>query len=114
MSYKGDEVVVQELRATEIRGVPLVMVAAGTITLLADSPSVISVDCAGAARNLDMAAEEAAGMEGKLWIINNLTAATHALTVRNDAAGTIQAIAATKSALLMVMGGVWRVIGLVA
>ena len=112
---RRDRIECIEIRATEL-GVyqPLVQVLTGTLTISADAPSLISLDCNGAARNLDMADEAVAGMEGKLWFINNLTAATHALTVRNDAAGTIVAIPATKSAIIAVIGGVWRVLGLVA
>ena len=52
----------------------------------------VAFDCNGAARNLDLPAEELCA--GAYLLITNATAATHALTVRNDAAGTVVAIPA--------------------
>jgi hypothetical protein len=52
----------------------------------------VSFDCNGAARNLDLPPEELCA--GVYLLITNATAATHTLTVRNDAAGTVAAIPA--------------------
>jgi hypothetical protein len=52
----------------------------------------VAFDCNGAARNLDLPAEEL--YAGAFLLITNATAATHALTVRNDAAGTVVAVPA--------------------
>jgi hypothetical protein len=52
----------------------------------------VAFDCNGAARNLDLPAEEQCA--GAYLLVTNATAATHALTVRNDAAGTVAAIPA--------------------
>lgn len=90
--------------------VPVSEVLAGTRVLTfaeVERFQAFSFDCNGAARNLDLPAEE--GLIGAYLFINNLTAATHALTVRNDAAGTVVAIPATKSAVVWCdAGGVWR------
>ena len=52
----------------------------------------VAFDCNGAARSLDLPAEELCA--GAYLLITNATAATHVLTVRNDAAGTVAAIPA--------------------
>ncbi len=63
-------------------------------------------DCGAAARNLDLPAEESC--VGAHLLVRNSTAATHALTVRNDAAGTVVAIPATKAAVLWCDGTTWH------
>lgn len=115
MSEKyADRIVCIELTAREIRGVVLPKILSATYVVDKDAPSILTIDANGAGRNVDMAAVTAQGMEGKLWFINNLTAATHALTVRDAAAATIVSIPATKSAIIGVLNGVWRVLSLVA
>jgi hypothetical protein len=69
----------------------------------------VSFDCSGAARNLDLPAEELCS--GVYLYVTNATNATHALTVRNDAAGTVVAIPAAspnRSARLWCDGTTWR------
>jgi hypothetical protein len=113
MSKKGDFMTTQELKAEELYcRTPLSLTLSAHVTAHKDWPSIISIDCNGAGRNLVMPAEE--DVEGKIWLINNRTGATHALTVQNDAAGTIQSIAATKSAIIAVVAGTWRVFSVVA
>lgn len=104
-----DELFVQELR---LRGIKQVL--GGTLVVGKDFPSLMSLDANGATRIVTMPAE--ADVEGKLWLINNLTAATHALTVNDDESSPnlIVSIPATKSAIISVVAGVWRVYGVVA
>lgn len=110
-----DQIMCGELSAREIRcEKPLALILGAALVLTADSPSVMSLDCNGAGRNVDMAAVTEQGMEGKMWWINNNTAATYAITLRDAAAATIVSIPATKSAIVCVIKGVWRVLGVVA
>lgn len=109
-----DQMYVDELRVRELRGNVLHRVLAATFVVPADAPSMLTLDANGAGRNVDFAAVTAQGMEGKVWFVNNLTGATHALTLRDSAAATIVSVPATKSAIIAVMNGVWRVLGLVA
>lgn len=70
-----------------------------------DTYNAVAFDCNGAARNLDLPAEESC--QGVYLFIRNVTAATHALTVRNDAAGTVVAIPADKGAMVWCDGTSW-------
>jgi hypothetical protein len=68
----------------------------------------VAFDCNGAARNLDLPAEELCA--GVYLHVTNATAATHALTVRNDAAGSVAVIPAAainKSARVWCDGVRW-------
>lgn len=69
----------------------------------------VAFDCSGAARSLDLPPEEQCA--GAYLYVTNATNATHALTVRNDAAGTVVAIPAAspnRSARLWCDGTTWR------
>lgn len=55
--------------------------------------------------NLDLPAEESS--EGAYLFIKNAAAATNALAVRDDAAGAVVTIAATKAALVWCDGTTW-------
>lgn len=68
--------------------------------------NAVAFDCNGAARNLVLPAEEVC--EGVYLHVRNTTAATHALTVQNDAAGTVIAIPAAKGAIVWCDGTSWH------
>src|SRR5688572_11056032 len=106
--FYRDQGLFGELSAREIRfEKPLVVaLAAAYVVPGADAPSVLAIDPGGAARNVDMPAEEAQGMEGKLWIVINTADAAEVITLRNDAAGTIGTLTQNETAMLMVAGGV--------
>lgn len=97
-----------ELLAGELRLRTQVHTLTGTYVVAADSPSLLSLDPGGAARNVDMAAEEAVGMEGKIWVIVNAADAAEVITIRNDAAGTIVTLTQNECAIIFVVGGVWK------
>lgn len=111
MSLKGDNAYIGEMEATELRLPPFRATLAGTFVVTNDMPSVLALDPGGAARNVDMPAEEALGMEGKLWIVINTADAAEVITLRNDAAGTIGTLTQNETAQLMVVGGVWKLLG---
>ena len=93
------------------------LLAAAGVVVSEDDPSMIIIDANGAGRNVDMPAPSA-NIEGKRWTIINQTAATHALTVRNNGGATIQSIAATKAAEIIVLNVAgtltWKVINVLA
>ena len=68
--------------------------------------NAVAFDCNGAARDLTLPAEEVC--EGVCLYVRNTTAATHALTIKNDAAGTVIAVPATKAAFVWCDGATWN------
>jgi hypothetical protein len=90
----------------------VVEVLTGTRVLSLDEVDrwqAVAFDCNGAARNLDLPDEQHCA--GLYLYVTNATAATFALTVRNDAAGTIVAIPAAatfRSARVWCDGTAWR------
>lgn len=109
---RRDSAKILELQATEFRlGPPLIQTLTGTFVVGADMPSLLVLDPGGAARNVDMPAEEAAGMEGKLWVVVNNADALEVITLRNDAAGTIGTLTQNETAMLLVAGGAWKLLG---
>lgn len=100
---KADRAVGEKVLARDLYHLPYkyVLAAAGLV-INEEDPSLIAIDANGAGRNVDMPAPSA-NIEGKRWTIKNLTAATHALTVRNNGGATIQSIAATKAAEIAVI-----------
>lgn len=68
--------------------------------------NAVAFDCNGSARDLTLPAEEVC--EGVYLFVRNTTAATHALTIKNDAAGTIIAVPATKAAFVWCDGAAWN------
>lgn len=93
---------------------PLKQTLGAALTVDKRMPSVIALDANGSTRVITMPA--AADVEGKVWLIKNLTAATYALTVNDDALSPnlIVSIAATKAAIICVVAGVWCVFGVLA
>jgi hypothetical protein len=74
-----------------------------------DQWQTLSFDCNGAGRNLDLPDEQ--HCNGVYLYVTNATAATHALTVRNDVGGTIVAIPAAatfRAARVWCDGTAWR------
>src|SRR5687767_248040 len=104
-----DQILVQELSFREIRcEKPTVLTLGAALVVAADAPSMMALDPGGAARNVDMAAVDAQGMEGKVWIIINAADAAEVITVRSAAAATIVTLTQNECAIIMVAGGVWR------
>jgi hypothetical protein len=81
-------------RASRQTSRPVEVLSAGRVLTFDEVErwQAVAFDCNGAARNLDLPAEELCA--GAFLYVTNATAATHALTVRNDAAGTVAAIPA--------------------
>lgn len=79
---------------------------AATLVLTKDSPTINFLDPGGAARNVDLPAEEESF--GLVFIIANEADAAEVITVRNDAAGTIVTPTQGESALLFCDGTAWR------
>lgn len=103
-----DQILVGELSFRETRcEKPAVQTLTGTTAIPADAPSILALDPGGAARNVDMAAVSAQGMEGKLWILKNAADAAEVITVRDAAAATIVTLTQNECAVLFVAGGVW-------
>ena len=103
-----DRIEVSKLAAREIACLnPLVQTLTGTTVIPADAPSLMALDPGGGARNVDMAAVTAAGMEGKVWIIANAADAAEVITVRSSAAATIVTLTQNECAIIFVVGGVW-------
>lgn len=109
--HKADLIRAQELEARELRIPPLIQTLTATFVVTNDMASLLVLDPGGGARNVDMPAEEAVGMEGKLWIVINAADALEVITLRNDAAGTIGTLTQNETAQLMVVGGVWKLLG---
>lgn len=103
---EADEIFVNELRLRS-----LTKVLAANFTVDAQMPSVLCIDPT-AARDVTMPAVTAQGMEGKLWIIINDADAAETITVKDAAAATIVAITQNDRALIMVCGGLWKLISL--
>lgn len=107
--FYRDQIFVGELSAREIRcHKPAVQTLTGTTVIAADMPSMLALDPGGAARNVDMAAVTAQGMEGKIWIVINAADAAEVITIRDAAAATIVTLTQNECAVIMVAGGVWR------
>lgn len=68
--------------------------------------NAVAFDPGGAARNLDLPAEEACA--GVYLFIANKADAAEAITVRNDAAGTVTVISQSESALVWCDGTSWH------
>lgn len=68
--------------------------------------NAFAFDCNGAARNLVLPAE--AACEGVYLLVRNATAATHVLTIQNDAAGTVEAVPAATGAAVWCDGTTWH------
>lgn len=116
--FKSDLVIGDQVEAREFKqSQPFSTVLGAGFVVTADMPSVLLFDANGAGRNIDMPAPSA-DIEGKRWTIINQTAATHALTVRNNGGATIQSIPATKAAEIMVINVAgtltWKVLNVLA
>lgn len=81
---------------------------AGTLTCPSDPPPVLLVDAGGGAANFDMPAE-ADVADTAFWVVNTADA-VETLTVRDDGAGTIIALAQNESALIYCDGTSWYVL----
>lgn len=102
----------KQYNMTVMQGLKLASVKktlAGTGTVLVTEPPVHYIECGGSARNYDLPAE--ADSVGLTFHIRNISAAANTLTVRNDAAGTILALAQNAFAIYHCDGVDWRVIG---
>lgn len=108
----GDFGNIRELRTKELRLEKYKTASGANVTALKDWPSLLQIEPTGANRDLTMPAE--ADVEGKVWIIINGAAATHALVVKDDAGNTIQSVAATKAVMAVVIDGAWKVFSLLA
>jgi len=71
---------------------------AGTLACPSDPPPVLLVDPGGGAANFDLPAE--ADLANQMLFVVNTADAAEALTVRNDAAGTIIALSQNESVLI--------------
>lgn len=77
-----------------------------------DLPQLLFLDPGGAGRNVDLPAE--ADSKGLFFIIVNTADAAEALTIRNDAAGTVGSVTQNEAAFCVCDGTTWRVYGWVA
>jgi len=71
-----------------------------------EAANAFALDPGGAARNLDLPAEEAC--TGAYLFIANKADAAEAITVRNDAAGTVTVIQQSESAFVWCDGTSWH------
>jgi len=80
---------------------------AGTKTLLPQDAQFQLLDCDGGARQVNLPAEEAS--QGLFFVIKNVTAATHAITVKDDATvpNTIDSISAVSFGIFVCDGDSW-------
>lgn len=78
-----------------------------TLTLAeVDRTNFWAFDPGGAARNLDLPAEESC--DGTVLFIANKADAAEAITVRNDAAATVTVISQSESAIVWCDGAAWH------
>ena len=78
---------------------------AGTKTLVPQDAQFQLLDPDGAGRDLNLPAEEAS--QGLFFVIKNAAAATHAITVKSDAPGTIDTISAKSFGIFVCDGSSW-------
>ena len=78
---------------------------AGTKTLVPQDATFQLLDCDGSGRQVTLPAEEAS--QGLFFVIKNVTAATHAITVKDDGASTIDSISAVSFGIFVCDGKDW-------
>jgi len=79
------------------------------VTLTFEHPTVLSLTPT-AARDVNLPAD-AEEYRGPFFILFNLAAATHGITLKNAADATVGTVAATKSAMVVLSdSGVWKVV----
>ena len=78
---------------------------AGTKTLVPQDAQFQLLDCNGAGRQVNLPAEEAS--QGLFFVIKNVTAATHAITVKDDGTSTIDSISAVSFGIFVCDGSSW-------
>lgn len=89
------------LRLTSIRET-----LSATKVLITSDPTIQMLDPGGAARNVDLPAEE--DSLGLVFIISNEADAAEIITIRNDAAATIATPTQGESAIVWCDGTSWR------
>jgi hypothetical protein len=90
----------------------LILTLGAALTVDADSPQVLFLDPGGAGRNVDLPAEETS--KGLFFIIVNTADAAEALTIRNDAAGTVGSVTQNEAAFCICNRTARKVYGWVA
>ena len=79
---------------------------AGTKSLVPQDATFQLLDCNGSGRQVNLPAEEAS--QGLFFVIKNVTAATHAITVKEDSATTtIDSISAGAFGIVVCDGASW-------
>jgi hypothetical protein len=79
---------------------------AGSKTLTPQDATFQLLDCDGSGRDVNLPAEEAS--QGLFFVIKNVTAATHAITVKDDSGvSTIDSISAVSFGIFVCDGSSW-------
>jgi hypothetical protein len=78
----------------------------GALTITADHPPMLFLDANGAARTLTLPAE--ADSDGLVFFLKNTAAGAFAITVEDDATGTVAVCAQNEGAILMCDGTTWQ------
>ena len=79
---------------------------AGTKTLVPQDATFQLLDCDGSGRQVNLPAEEAS--QGLFFVIKNVTASTHAITVKSDEPATIDSISAVSFGIFVCDGSSWQ------
>lgn len=87
-----------------------VMTLSGALALTAQHRKYLKIDAGGAGRNIDLPAENISN--GLIFHITNASDAAETLTVRDDAAGTVVAIAQNERATVVCDGTTWYHMGI--